>query len=130
MSHPEYSQEEVDALALYSLGLLEGVDCSNLDEHLRAGCTQCELHIMEFLKTSASFIEHAAPLAAPPITLRTRVLVLTNISALSSSPDLNSQRVEFSQSTKGLSPSSADGAPLENGPEPTPRGAEARACSL
>lgn len=117
MSHPEYSQEELDALALYSLGLLEGDECLNLDKHLRAGCTHCESHIMEFRKTAASFVEHAAPPAAPPITLRTRVLALTGISALSSSPDSNS---ESSHSRNALSPTRGESAPLENGSEPTP----------
>jgi hypothetical protein len=121
MSHPEYSPEELDALALYSLGLLEGDERSKLDEHLSAGCTHCESHIMEFRKTAASFVEHAAPLAVPPVTLRSRVLAVTDISALSSSPDSNSEPVKSAHSRKASSPSSDEGAPLENGSEPTPQ---------
>jgi hypothetical protein len=110
MSHPEYSPEELDALALYSLDLLEGDERSKLDEHLSAGCTHCESHIMEFRKTAGSFVEHASPLAAPPITLRSRVLAVTDISALSSSPDSNSEPVESSQSQKASHPSNGEGS--------------------
>jgi hypothetical protein len=76
--------------------------------------------MMQFRKTAAAFGEHASPLVEPPIMLRSRVLAVTNISALSSSPDSNSEPVESSYSQKALSPSSGEGAPLENGSEPTP----------
>lgn len=112
MSHPEYRQDELDALALYSLGLLEGDERSKLDEHLSAGCTHCESHIREFRNTAAAFIEHASSRVWPPITLRTRVLATTEISALSSSPDSNVKPVESSHSRKASSPSSGEGAPM------------------
>ena len=110
MSHPEYSQEELDALALYSLDLLEDDERSNLDEHLRTGCTHCESHIMEFRKAAAAFVEHASPLVEPPITLRTRVVSVTDISPLSSSPDSNSEPIESSHSQNSSSPSSGKGS--------------------
>ena len=119
MSHPEYSPEELDALALYSLDLLEGDERSNLDDHLRAGCTHCELHLREFRKAAASFTEHAAPLVAPPVTLRTRVLALTDISALSSSPDSQSEPGQSSRSQEATFQRSPVGEPFGNGSEPT-----------
>jgi hypothetical protein len=97
MSHPEYTQEELDALALYSLGLLEGDEGSNLDEHLSAGCTDCESHLMGFHRAAASFAEYAVPPVGPPITLRTRVLAITGISAQSFSPDSHSKPVQLSK---------------------------------
>jgi hypothetical protein len=124
MYHPEYRQEELDALALYSLGLLEGDERSKLDDHLRAGCTYCESHIMEFCKTAARFVAHATPVVGPPITLRTRVLAVTDISALSSSPDSNSEAVESAHSREASS--RGEGAPLENGSERTLRQSKAQ----
>jgi hypothetical protein len=89
-----------------------------LDEHLRSGCSHCELHIMEFRKTAASFAEHAAPVSAPPITLRTRVLALTGISALSSSPDSHSEAVPSSHSQEASCHPTGVGERLQNGSEP------------
>jgi hypothetical protein len=120
MSHPEYTQDELDALALYSLSLLEGDERSNLEEHLSGGCTDCESHLMGFRRAAAFFGEYAVPPVGPPITLRTRVLAITGISAQSFSPDSNSKPVQSSHSQTASLHTSHYGGSLENGGEPWP----------
>jgi anti-sigma factor RsiW len=121
MSHPEYSHGELDVLALYSLGLLERDQRLEVDEHLKLGCTRCESHLLEFRSAAAAFIEHAAPAVVPSVTLRTRVLAVTGISALSSSPDSNSQLGELSRSPAAVSGASDKATLAERAfPEPNP----------
>ena len=86
MSHPEYTQEELDALAFYALGLLEDDERSNLDEHLRAGCIHCESQLLELQKIAAYVIGYGTPLLESPIALRTRILAATENSRLSPPP--------------------------------------------
>ena len=74
MSHPEYTEDELDALALYALGLLEAEERSKWDEHLRQGCVDCELHLAKLNATVACAVAYGAPVVDPPVTLRRRVL--------------------------------------------------------
>jgi hypothetical protein len=108
MSHPEHTQEELDTLALYALGLLEGDERISLAEHLKAGCTDCEVHLREFRETAAYFGQYAGGPVEPPITLRTRILAVADIWELSSSPGPDLEPFESSLSQTGSTSASGE----------------------
>lgn len=97
MHQPEYTPDDLDGLAFYALGLLEGDEHLQWRQHLRAGCRQCESLVREFQETAAYFLENAAPSVAPPVTLRTKVLRVTNTSGLSSPIDCSTAQPTLSR---------------------------------
>ncbi len=58
---------------LYSLGLLEGKEKCEMQEHLATGCATCETGIRRALELSA-IISSTVPLVDPPARLRGRIL--------------------------------------------------------
>lgn len=62
-----------DLYELYSLGLLEGKERCELEEHLAGGCSVCEAAIRRALELNA-IISSNVPLADPPPWLRRRIL--------------------------------------------------------
>lgn len=62
-----------DLYELYSLGLLEGKERCELEEHLAAGCSNCEAAIRRALELNAA-ISGNVPLVDPPARLRGRIL--------------------------------------------------------
>lgn len=75
MFHPEHTQDELDTLAFYALGLLEQDEHSKWTEHLNAGCMECEIHLVE-LREAAACVGFGARQVEPPATLRDRVLAV------------------------------------------------------
>ncbi|MBV9501761.1 MAG: anti-sigma factor [Acidobacteriaceae bacterium] len=58
---------------LYSLGLLEGKEKCEMEEHLATGCAICETGIRRALELNA-IISSTVPLVDPPARLRSRIL--------------------------------------------------------
>jgi heme exporter protein D len=58
---------------LYTLGLLEGKEKCEMEEHLATGCATCETGIRRALELSA-IISSSVPLVDPPARLRDRIL--------------------------------------------------------
>lgn len=71
-----HTDEDLDALAAYSLGLLEEADRQRLDEHLSHGCGECEAQLRE-LEETAACMAFSTALDEPSPSLRDRVLALT-----------------------------------------------------
>jgi Anti-sigma-K factor rskA len=58
---------------LYSLGLLEGKEKCEMEEHLATGCPTCETGVRRALELNA-IISASVPLVDPPARLRSRIL--------------------------------------------------------
>jgi anti-sigma factor RsiW len=61
-----------DLYELYSLGVLEGKEKCEMEEHLATGCPTCETEIRRALDLNAA-ISSTVPLADPPARLRSRI---------------------------------------------------------
>jgi anti-sigma-K factor RskA len=62
-----------DLYELYSLGLLEGKERCEMEEHLAEGCPNCEAGVRRALEVNA-LISASVPLVDPPARLRSRIL--------------------------------------------------------
>jgi Anti-sigma-K factor rskA len=62
-----------DVFELYSLGLLEGEEQSEIEEHLGRGCTDCQRSLKNALAVNALLMSTVA-LETPPARLKRRVL--------------------------------------------------------
>jgi anti-sigma-K factor RskA len=62
-----------DLFELYSLGLLEGDEQTEIDAHLARGCAECQGSYKDALAMNALMMSTVAP-AAPPARLKRRVL--------------------------------------------------------
>lgn len=76
MLHPEHTQDELDTLAFYALGLLDEDEHSRWTKHLNAGCVDCEMRLAQ-LRETAACVGYGARHVEPPATLRDRVLAVT-----------------------------------------------------
>ena len=67
----------------YALGLLEGEDLEQFEQHLAAGCEACELELGR-MDAVGDALAYAVPLVAPPAELRGRVLLAVDADLASS----------------------------------------------
>ena len=71
-------QELKDLFELYSLGLLEPEEKSEIDTHLSRNCQTCEANLKDALALNALFLAQT-PAIAPPSRLRRRVLASVGV---------------------------------------------------
>ena len=69
-----HREEFLDLCAGYALGSLDDADRVRLEEHLEAGCPECEAALTDFGQASV-LLAHSAPRATPGRALRERVLI-------------------------------------------------------
>ena len=74
MVHDRPTDEVVEQLSLYALGLLDEPDAAEIEAHIRGGCSFCGTELGE-LQNAAAMIGTAAAVAPPP-GLRDRVLAI------------------------------------------------------
>ncbi len=68
-----HTEEYVDLCAEYALGTIDDVSRRRLEEHLRAGCAECEAALRDF-GAATTALAATAPSAAPSKELRGRVI--------------------------------------------------------
>jgi anti-sigma factor ChrR (cupin superfamily) len=73
MRHREAQKEQEDAVALYVLNLLDEPECSDLEAHLREGCTECRQHLAE-IREKSTILGGGSVGPRPSAALRDRVL--------------------------------------------------------
>lgn len=71
-------EELKEMFELYSLGLLEGEECKELEAHLERGCSTCRQSLKSALSMNALLIG-SVPDVAPPRGLRHRILVTVGV---------------------------------------------------
>lgn len=68
-----HTEEHLDLCAAYALGTIDDVSRRRLEEHVRAGCRECEAALRDF-GAATTALAATAPAAAPSPRLRDRVL--------------------------------------------------------
>jgi anti-sigma factor ChrR (cupin superfamily) len=86
MTHPEHTHENLEALTLYALDLLEDHERAALEEHLNSGCAFCESQLMQSREEVACLIANGVPIVEPPAGLRSRVLAIADARPASGDP--------------------------------------------
>ena len=76
MVHHRPTDELMEQLSLYALGLLERENAAEVEAHLRSGCSFCATELAE-LREAAALIGTIAA-AAPPPELRERVMAIAS----------------------------------------------------
>jgi hypothetical protein len=71
-----------DDFELYALGLLEPSEKTNIDDHLRTGCSTCEAALKNALATNAIMMS-LAPDVVPPARLKRRVMASVGVQPMS-----------------------------------------------
>lgn len=76
MFYHRASDEESGRIALYSLGLLDADEASELEAHLADGCDECARELSELQEASAALASSGHPIPSPP-RVRDKVLEIT-----------------------------------------------------